>query len=115
MAALVGDARLRIASVHGDAAAADYARQIARSGSKPRAAPSARAGAIGLRRAARRAACELEALIGPLGDELAKRMERSADAPALAALIAEARDGITAVIGAAAADDFVERVMPRRG
>lgn len=115
LASLIGDARSRIADVRGEAVAADYARQTTRSGVKQGTAKPTRTDAAELRRAARRAACELEALLGPLGDELAKRMEHSADASALTALVAEAHDDISSVIGAAAADDYVERVMPHRG
>lgn len=109
---LIGDARACIAGVRGEAAASDYAQQIARSAAnKPQAAPSARgSGGATLRRSARFAARELVALIGPSGQGLAERIERAPDLQTLDALIDEAREGITAVIGAPAADEFVHRV-----
>jgi hypothetical protein len=85
-----------------------------RAGAKADAAASVRVSATTQRRAAHRAARELLALIGPLGKELAERIEHCTDAPALLALIAEARDGITAVIGVAAANEFAQRVTPQR-
>lgn len=105
---LIGDARACIAGVRGEAVASDYAQQIARSAANKPQAASAR-GAT-LRRSARFAARELVALIGPLGQGLAERIERAPDLQTLDALIDEAREGITAVIGAPAADEFVHRV-----
>jgi hypothetical protein len=110
---LIGDARAFIAGVRGEASASDYVRQTARSGArKPEAAASARSSSstVALRRSARFAAQELVALIGPLGRDLAERIEGASDVQTLVALIDEAHEGITAVIGAAAANEFVHRV-----
>ncbi len=112
LAQLIGQARACIAGVRGEAAASGYVRQTQRTGAN--ASRPARAGDAAQRRVARHAARELLELIGPLGKELAERMERCGDSPALLALIAEAHDGITAVIGAAAAHEFAQRVTPQR-
>ena len=113
LAQLIGQAQACIAGMRGEAAASGYARQIQRAGAD--AGGSARVSDAAQRRAARHAARELLALIGPLGKELAERIERCTDSPTLLALIAEARDGITAVIGATSANEFVQRVMPQNG
>jgi hypothetical protein len=110
LARLIGDARTCIARVRGEAAASDYVRQTTRTGTKPDAAASARGSTATLRRSARFAARELETLIGPLGHELAERIESATDMQSLKALIDKAHQGITAVIGTAAADEFVHRV-----
>jgi hypothetical protein len=107
---LIGDARAFIAAVRGEAAATDYVRQTARTSAEPDAAASPRVGAAALRRSARSAAHELLTLVGPLGRELAQRIESATDAQSLKALIDEAHDGIAAVIGTAAANEFVHRV-----
>lgn len=106
----IGDARACIAAVRGEAAANDYVRQTTRSAAKPDKASSARVSGAALRRSAHGAARELMTLVGPLGHELAARIESATDAPGLEALIAEAHDRITAVIGASAAREFVHRV-----
>jgi hypothetical protein len=108
---LIGDAAARIAAVRGDAAANDYLLRFARA---PGRAATDRAADAGLRSDARRAACELVALIGTLGDELAERIELSSDSHTLAALMTEAREGITAVLGADAANEFTQRVALAR-
>lgn len=105
---VIADARSLIARVRGEAAAGDYVQQTAGDGAKPDA--SARGSSATLRRSARVAARELVALIGPLGEELAERIESATDIKSLMALIDKAHQGITAVIGATAANDFVRRV-----
>ncbi len=104
----IGDARAFIAGVRGEAAASDYARQTARSGAMPDA--DSRGSSATLRRSARFAARELVALIGPLGEELAERIEGATDVKSLTALIDKAHQGITAVVGPLAANEFVRRV-----
>jgi hypothetical protein len=104
----IGDARACIAGVRGEAAASDYIRQTARSGAQPEATKSVSGAA--LRCSARFAARELVVLVGPLGHELAERIESATDVQGLRALIDEAHEGITAVIGATAANEFVHRV-----
>jgi hypothetical protein len=104
----IGDACSLVARVRGEAAASDYLQQTAGDGAEP--GSSARGSDTRLRRSARMAARELVALIGPLGEELAERFEGAADMKALTTLIDKAHQGITAVIGAKAANDFVRRV-----
>jgi hypothetical protein len=110
---LIAEARARIAAVRGDAAANGYLLRLAPR-SVPERAAADRAADACLRSDARRAACELVAMVGTLGDELAERMELSADRPTLAALMTEAHNGITAVLGADAANEFTQRVALAR-
>ena len=105
----IDDARSLIARVRGEDAASSYTQQTARNGAKPGASVSG-SSATTLRRSARMAARELVALIGPLGEELAERIEGATDMKNLTALLDKAHQGITAVIGAVAANDFVRRV-----
>jgi hypothetical protein len=105
----IGDARALIARVRGEAAADDYVQQTLRNGAKADASASG-SSATTFRRSTRFAAKELVALIGPLGEELAERIEGANDMKSLTALLDKAHQGITAVIGAAAANDFVRRV-----
>jgi hypothetical protein len=104
----IADARSLVARVRGEAAAGGYMQHTVRHGAPSDA--SARGSSATLRRSARAAARELVALIGPLGEELAERIEGAADTKSLAALIDKAHQGISAVIGAAAANDFMRRV-----
>jgi hypothetical protein len=104
----IADARSLIARVRGEAAASGYMQHTVRN-----AAPSdgsAHGSSASLRRSARLAARELVALIGPLGEELAERIEIATDMKSLTALVDKAHQGISAVIGAAAANDFMRRV-----
>jgi hypothetical protein len=105
---LIGDARALIVGVRGEQAAAAFMQQTVHSSAMPDAA--SHGGNAALRRSARVAACELLALIGPLGEELAARIEDATDTRALKALIDEAHQGITAVVGTPAADEFLHRV-----
>jgi hypothetical protein len=68
-----------------------------------------------MRHDAARAARLLIDLIGPMGEPLAIRIERAADAPALTQLIGEARQRVTSVRGEAAASDYERQASGTSG
>lgn len=110
LAQFIGEARARIASVRGEAAADDYVGQAASAGTPSSTAAPTPVSAAALRRAAKHAAQEFVHLIGPLGRLLAERIERATDATSLSSLIDKAHEGITAAIGVNAADAWLRRV-----